>query len=88
MYPVARLRWRHFMKTKLTFLGLTWLGAFLVVMALFAVFGRTLQQWPLAVRALVISGVMTLSMSLVVAPGITRYLTRNAMREVDQPPAR
>jgi len=63
-------------KRKLTFLLLAWLAAFLIVIALFEVFGSELQDLPLAPRALVISGVLVLSMTQVVIPLINRFLRR------------
>jgi antibiotic biosynthesis monooxygenase (ABM) superfamily enzyme len=63
-------------KRKLTFLVLAWLAALLIVIALFEVFGSELEDLPLALRALVISGVLVLSMTQVVIPLINRFLRR------------
>jgi fatty acid desaturase len=50
-------------RAKLTFLLVAWLAAFIVVMLLFLVFGWLLEELPLAGRALVISGVLTITMT-------------------------
>jgi antibiotic biosynthesis monooxygenase (ABM) superfamily enzyme len=63
-------------KRKLTFLLLAWLAAFLIVIALFEVLGSELQDLALAPRALVISGVLVLTMTQVVIPLINRLLQR------------
>jgi antibiotic biosynthesis monooxygenase (ABM) superfamily enzyme len=63
-------------KRKLTFLVLAWLAAFLIVMALFEALGSELEDLPLAPRALVISGVLVISMTQVVIPLIHRFLRR------------
>ena len=67
---------RGTVKRKLIFLVLAWLAAFLIVIALFAAFGPELEDLPLALRALVISGVLVLSMTQVVIPLINRFLLR------------
>jgi antibiotic biosynthesis monooxygenase (ABM) superfamily enzyme len=66
------------MRARLTFLLLVWASAFVIVMALFLVFGDELRELPLALRALAISGVLSVSMSLVVTPLISRFLSRRA----------
>jgi antibiotic biosynthesis monooxygenase (ABM) superfamily enzyme len=70
------LQQRGTVKRKLTFLVLAWLAAFLIVIALFEAFGPELEDLPLALRALVISGVLVLSMTQVVIPLINRFLLR------------
>jgi antibiotic biosynthesis monooxygenase (ABM) superfamily enzyme len=62
------------MRMRLVFLLLTWLSAFVIVMALFLTFGDELRDFPLALRALVISGVLSISMTQVVVPLINRSL--------------
>lgn len=62
------------MKVRLVFLLLTWLSAFVIVMALFLAFGDELRDLPLALRALVISGVLSISMTQLVVPLISRFL--------------
>jgi antibiotic biosynthesis monooxygenase (ABM) superfamily enzyme len=59
---------------RVKFVLLSWLAAFLIVMGLFAAFGTELQDMPLALRALVISGVLTVAMTQVAIPLITRFL--------------
>jgi antibiotic biosynthesis monooxygenase (ABM) superfamily enzyme len=68
------------MKLRLVFLLLTWLSAFVIVMALFLAFGDELRDFPLALRALVISGVLSVSMTQVVVPLINRFLRLAALR--------
>jgi antibiotic biosynthesis monooxygenase (ABM) superfamily enzyme len=62
------------MRIRLVFLLLTWLSAFVIVMALFLAFGDELRDFPLALRALVISGVLSVSMTQLVVPLINRLL--------------
>ena len=64
------------MKARVKFLLLNWLAAFVIVMALFAVAGSALQDLPLPLRALVISGVLSFTMAQVGIPLITRFLRR------------
>ena len=64
------------MKGRLQFVLLAWLVAFLIVMALFAVFGAELNDLPLPLRALAISGVLVISMTQVAIPLIHRLLRR------------
>jgi antibiotic biosynthesis monooxygenase (ABM) superfamily enzyme len=67
------------MKLRLVFLLLTWLSAFVIVMALFLAFGDELRDLPLALRALAISGVLSISMTQVVVPLINRLLRLAAL---------
>jgi antibiotic biosynthesis monooxygenase (ABM) superfamily enzyme len=67
------------MRMRLVFLLLTWLSAFVIVMALFLAFGDELRDFPLALRALVISGVLSISMTQLVVPLINRFLRLAAM---------
>jgi antibiotic biosynthesis monooxygenase (ABM) superfamily enzyme len=62
------------MKARIVFLALTWLSAFVIVMALFLAFGFVLDDLPLAARALTISGVLAISMTQFVIPLINRFL--------------
>jgi antibiotic biosynthesis monooxygenase (ABM) superfamily enzyme len=71
------------MKARAIFVLLAWLGAFLIVMALFVAFGAQLEDLPLPLRALAISGVLVVSMTQVVTPLINRFLRfarRNAAK--------
>jgi antibiotic biosynthesis monooxygenase (ABM) superfamily enzyme len=61
-------------KTRVTFVLLAWLAAFTIVMALFLAFGTELQELPLPLRALTISGVLVLSMTQIVIPLINQFL--------------
>jgi antibiotic biosynthesis monooxygenase (ABM) superfamily enzyme len=67
------------MKLRATFVLLSWLAAFVIVMALFVAFGAQLDDLPLPLRALAISGVLVVSMTQVVVPLINRLL-RSASR--------
>jgi antibiotic biosynthesis monooxygenase (ABM) superfamily enzyme len=62
------------LKARVTFLLLSWLAAFLIVMALFLVAGGTLTDLPLPLRALTISGVLVVSMTQLAIPLINRFL--------------
>jgi antibiotic biosynthesis monooxygenase (ABM) superfamily enzyme len=62
------------MRFRLVFLVLTWLSAFLIVMSLFLVIGDELRDMSLALRALTISGVLSVSMTQLVIPLINRFL--------------
>ena len=64
------------MKARAEFLLLAWLVAFLIVMALFLAFGSELNDLPLPLRALAISGVLVVSMTQLVIPVIHRFLRR------------
>lgn len=66
------------MKMRVIFVLLSWLAAFAIVMTLFVLFGTELDDMPLAARALVISGVLVVSMTQVVIPFIRRVLRRYA----------
>jgi antibiotic biosynthesis monooxygenase (ABM) superfamily enzyme len=70
------------MKARMKFVLLAWLGAFVIVMGLFLMFGSVLEDMPLAVRALLISGVLTVCMSQVVLPLIQRLLRPSPARRV------
>jgi hypothetical protein len=51
---------------------LTWVGAYAVILVVLAVGGPALAGWPLALRALVISGLMVAAMTWVIVPLMTR----------------
>jgi uncharacterized protein len=53
---------------------LTWAGAYAVVLLVLAVGGPAMAGWPLAVRALVLSGLMVAAMTWVIVPVMTRLL--------------
>jgi antibiotic biosynthesis monooxygenase (ABM) superfamily enzyme len=61
------------MKARVTFVLLAWLFAFVTVTALFLVVPN-LKDLPLAIRALAISGVLTIVMTQVAIPLIQRLL--------------
>src|SRR5262249_3102680 len=60
--------WRP--RTKLALL--TWAGAYAVVLLVLALDGPAMASWPLAVRALVLSGLMVAAMTWVIVPVVTR----------------
>jgi antibiotic biosynthesis monooxygenase (ABM) superfamily enzyme len=62
------------MKARLRFVLLVWAAAFIVVMALFLAFGDTLEDLPVPLRALTISGVLTVAMTQLAMPLISRFL--------------
>ncbi|HEX8939818.1 MAG TPA: hypothetical protein VF763_06605 [Candidatus Limnocylindrales bacterium] len=55
---------------------LSWLAAFLLIVTLFAEFGQQLTAMSPQVRALAMSGVLVVAMNFLVAPAITRLLSR------------
>ena len=55
---------------------LTWLAAFLMIIALFCALGRQLKAMSTPVRALLVSGVFVVVMNILVMPGLTRLLAR------------
>jgi hypothetical protein len=57
-------------RTKLALL--TWVGAYAVILMVLAVGGPALASWPLALRALVVSGLMVAAMTWVIVPLTTR----------------
>src|SRR5215472_11706993 len=62
-----RGRWSH---AKLALL--TWAGAYAVILLVLAIGGPAMASWPLAVRALVLSGLMVAAMTWVIVPVMTR----------------
>jgi len=51
---------------------LAWAGAYLVVLVVLAIGGPAMGGWPLALRALVLSGLMVAAMTWVIVPVVTR----------------
>jgi antibiotic biosynthesis monooxygenase (ABM) superfamily enzyme len=75
------------MKARLAFLLLTWASAFVIVMLLlFAV--PQLKDFPLALRALVISGVLSITMTQLAIPFIQRVLRSAGRRGLLGSPTR
>jgi len=52
----------------------TWLGIFPTVLLLFTLLGDTLAPWPLVPRVMVLTMLVVLIMTWVVAPQLTRVL--------------
>jgi antibiotic biosynthesis monooxygenase (ABM) superfamily enzyme len=65
-------RWRGKLVTMLA----AWMAAFLIVTALLSFFGDQLGSLPLALRALVISGVLMTTMTTVVMPVLSAAVER------------
>jgi antibiotic biosynthesis monooxygenase (ABM) superfamily enzyme len=65
---------------------LAWAIAFLTVLALLTLFGDQLSSLPLALRALVISGLLVFLMANLVMPVVSRAVNR--WLEEPMPPAR
>ncbi|MFY0310464.1 hypothetical protein ACFMBG_11300 [Leisingera sp. D0M16] len=55
---------------------LTWAGAFLTVLVIFALFGQFLEAQPLWIRALLVSGMMAALILHVVGPAVMFILRR------------
>jgi antibiotic biosynthesis monooxygenase (ABM) superfamily enzyme len=51
---------------------LTWAGAYAVILSVLAIGGPALAHWPLALRALALSGLMVAAMTWVIVPLVTR----------------
>ena len=68
-YSRQRGRWS---RAKLALL--TWAGAYAVILLVLAIGGPAMAGWPLAVRALVVSGLMVAAMTWVIVPVVTRLL--------------
>ena len=66
-YSRQRGRWS---RAKLALL--TWVGAYAVILLVLAIGGPAMAGWPLAVRALVVSGLMVAAMTWVIVPVVTR----------------
>lgn len=69
-------------RTKLALL--TWVGAYAVILVVLTVGGPALASWPLALRALVVSGLMVAAMTWVIVPVMTR-LFRGWLRGSTRP---
>ena len=59
---------------------LTWAGAYAVILLVLAIGGRAMAGWPLALRALVLSGLMVAAMTWVIAPVMKRLFRRWLLR--------
>jgi antibiotic biosynthesis monooxygenase (ABM) superfamily enzyme len=53
---------------------LTWLGAYPVITLILALLGPALVAWPLALRTLVLSVLMVVTLTWLVMPALTRAL--------------
>ena len=51
---------------------LTWAGAYAVILLMLTIGGPAMASWPLALRALVLSGLMVAAMTWAIAPLMTR----------------
>jgi len=59
---------------------LTWAGAYAVILMVLTIGGPAMAGWPLAVRALVLSGAMVAAMTWVIVPAMTRLFRRWLLR--------
>jgi antibiotic biosynthesis monooxygenase (ABM) superfamily enzyme len=59
---------------------LSWVGAYAVILVVLAVGGPALAGWPLALRALVVSGLMVAAMTWVIRAGDDAAVPRLAPR--------
>lgn len=64
--------WQRPAFTRVTTTAIAWLIAFALVMALFTAGGTALQALPMAVKALIISGVLVTTMTNLVMPILNR----------------
>ena len=53
-----------------------WIAAYAIVGALFVVAGRTLERTPIALRLLVISGVLVITMVNFLMPALNKLLSK------------
>ena len=51
---------------------LTWLGAYAVILLVLAIAGPAIADWPVALRALLLSGIMIAAMTWVIVPSMMR----------------
>jgi uncharacterized protein len=51
---------------------LTWAGAYAVILVVLAVGGPAMADWPMALRALVLSGMMVAAMTWIIVPVMRR----------------
>jgi hypothetical protein len=63
---------QHGARTRAKLALLTWAGAYTVILLVLAVGGPAMASWPLAVRVLVLSGLMVAAMTWVIVPVVTR----------------
>jgi uncharacterized protein len=63
---------RHSGRPRAKLALLTWAGAFAVILLVLTVGGPAMAGWPLALRALVLSGLMVAAMTWVIVPVTTR----------------
>jgi hypothetical protein len=67
----------------------TWAGAFAVILLVLTIAGPAMAGWPLALRALVVSGLMVAAMTWVIVPVMTRrfggWLLRQAPPDRPRP---
>jgi antibiotic biosynthesis monooxygenase (ABM) superfamily enzyme len=63
---------QHGARTRAKLALLIWAGAYAVILLALAVGGPAMASWPLAVRALVLSGLMVAAMTWVIVPVMTR----------------
>ena len=63
---------RHRQQPRAKLALLTWAGAYAVILLVLAIGGPAMASWPLAVRALVLSGLMVAAMTWVIVPAVTR----------------
>jgi antibiotic biosynthesis monooxygenase (ABM) superfamily enzyme len=73
------------MKARLAFILLAWSAAFLIVMLLFLVVPQV-KDLPLALRAVAISGVLSITMTQLAIPLIQRLLRSAGRRGLLGPP--
>ncbi len=62
------------MTGKIMLLLSSWACAFAVVMLVYRLIGKQLQQMSTVTRALILSGVLVASMNLVIVPTLTRII--------------
>jgi antibiotic biosynthesis monooxygenase (ABM) superfamily enzyme len=64
---------------------LLWIAAYLILMALFTLFGEPLNGMPLALRVLIVSAVLVVVMSQLVIPIVARIVARYLARAHKDP---
>jgi antibiotic biosynthesis monooxygenase (ABM) superfamily enzyme len=55
---------------------LSWMGAYAVITAILAVLGPVMAAWPLLLRTLLLSVLMSVAMTWLVMPSLTRFFRR------------
>jgi hypothetical protein len=63
---------RHSGRPRAKLALLTWAGAYAVILLVLAIGGPAMASWPMALRALVVSGLMVAAMTWVIVPMMTR----------------